>query len=128
MTPIDVSYRLDNVKIEGRSRIRQSQSLPQPIFSIQLKNDPKSAIFIWKCYICTLREVSNQVCCIRHGVIFHEKPLLCSWRGVLLIDSHNSIIWRHVPRYGSRTRVFSLERLSNFMTRNVFQRCFIVSS
>jgi hypothetical protein len=38
------------------------------------------------------------------------------------------IIWPHVPKYDSRTRIFLLEVLLNIMTENVFQRCSIVST
>ena len=41
---------------------------------------------------------------------------------------HDSVIWSHVPRYSCTTRIFPLEGLSKFMSRNVFQRPSIVST
>jgi hypothetical protein len=74
------------------------------------------------------REASHTVYCIRQEVIFHGKPFSCRRRGVQAMHLYDSIICPHVPRCDSRTRIFPLEGLSNFMTKNVFQWCTMIST
>ena len=59
--------------------------------------------------------------------MLYKKHPSCGGRDVKPTFLHDQTTEVHVPRDGSRARIFSLEGLPNFMTKNVFQLYPIVS-
>ena len=114
-------------KKKDRIEISSQSPVLVQVFPIELTKTSKSR-FSPENAIFSYWEPSHWVYCMHNRVIFHGKPLSCSWRGVQVMYLHDPIIGPHVPRYDYRTWHFPPVRLSNFMTKNVLQWCHIVST
>ena len=121
MTLVDVRFCSNQCIMERANRNWYSQSFSRSFIFILAPKDPQNTVFTWKCYFFLLREASHRVYFIRHEVILHEEPPSCGGWDVKHTFLHDFTSKCHVPRNGSRTRIFSLAGLSNFITKNVFQ-------
>ena len=108
------------VKMERLSRNRYWKFFSRSTLFIWAQKGLKIVIFTYTCYYFSLREPPDMVHFIRDEVILHEKLLSCGYWDVKLNYLHDLTTRNHVPRYCSRTRIFPLEGISNFITKNAF--------